>query len=75
MIPLCTTASWPPQSVCGWAFGSFGGPCVAHLVWPRPTVPGSGGWLSSAATRLPSLPARFSVTSMPSASTAIPAES
>ena len=75
MIPLCTTASWPPQSVCGCAFGSVGGPWVAHRVCPMPTWPRSGGLLASASTRLASLPARFSDASTPSATTATPAES
>ena len=32
MMPLCTTATAPVQSVCGWALRSVGGPWVAHRV-------------------------------------------
>ena len=42
MMPLCTTATRPVQSVCGWAFSSLGRPWVAHLVCPMPTVPSGG---------------------------------
>ena len=30
----------PEPSMWGWAFLNSGFPCVAHLVWPMPTVPG-----------------------------------
>ena len=75
MMPLCTTARRPAQSVCGCAFGSVGGPWVAQRVWPRPTVPGIGGPCSSADFRLPSLPARLTQASSLSARMATPAES
>ena len=38
MMPLCTTAMRPVESVCGCALIWFGSPCVAHLVWPMPIV-------------------------------------
>ena len=39
MIPLCTTATRPASSVCGWALASVAGPWVAQRVWPMPVVP------------------------------------
>src|ERR1700686_587754 len=40
MMPLWTTAT---RSVAiGWAFFSFGLPCVAQRVWPMPIVPRTG---------------------------------
>ena len=39
MIPLCTTASVPSDDVCGCAFTSVGGPCVAHRVCAIPSLP------------------------------------
>ena len=39
MIPLCTTATRPASSVCGWALASVAGPCVAQRVWPIPVAP------------------------------------
>ena len=38
MMPLCTTAMRPAESVCGCALMSVGSPCVAHRVWPMPIV-------------------------------------
>src|SRR5579872_5211525 len=38
MIPLCTTATRPLQSTCGWALASVGWPWVAHRVWPMPEL-------------------------------------
>lgn len=34
MIPLCTMATFPVQSTCGWALRSVGAPCVAQRVCP-----------------------------------------
>ena len=42
MMPLCTTAILPVQSVCGCAFSSLGRPCVAQRVCPMPTFPATG---------------------------------
>ena len=39
MMPLCTTATRPDSSVCGWALASVAGPWVAQRVWPMPVVP------------------------------------
>ena len=39
MMPLCTTATRPDSSACGWALASVAGPWVAQRVWPMPVVP------------------------------------
>ena len=75
MMPLWMTATEPVQSTCGWALRSLGAPWVAHRVCPMPVVAGPSGFSASAASRLASLPARFSVTSLPSLISATPAES
>ena len=74
MIPLWTTTSEPSQSVCGWAFSSEGRPCVAQRVWPMPSEPASG-LLPQDASSILSLPAARRTWSVPSLSTAMPAES
>ena len=38
MMPLCTTATVPVQSQCGWALCSTAAPWVAQRVWPIPAV-------------------------------------
>ena len=50
------------------------GEFLGHM-WPIPVVAGPSGCSASAASRLASLPARFSVTSFPSLISATPAES
>ena len=75
MIPLCTSATRRASPVCGWAFTSFGAPWVAHRVWPMPVVLAGSGGSAIAFSRFASLPARLSVASAPSATSAIPAES
>ena len=75
MMPLWITVMAPVQSTCGWAFRSFGRPCVAQRVWASP-IPAFGVRSRSAVVRLASLPARFSTKSSPdSVTSAIPAES
>mmetsp|Transcript_17148 Transcript_17148/g.27042 ORF Transcript_17148/g.27042 Transcript_17148/m.27042 type:complete len:263 (+) Transcript_17148:1569-2357(+) len=37
MVPLCTKATRPSMSVCGWAFWSVFPPCVAQRVCAMPT--------------------------------------
>src|ERR1700738_409797 len=56
MIPLCTTAKRPVQSMCGCAFASEGRPWVAQRVWPRPVVPCSASPLRRRAAKLASFP-------------------
>ncbi len=53
MIPLCTTATWPAASRCGWAFSSLGAPWVAQRVCAMPVVPANrlGSRSSSSRTR------------------------
>ena len=75
MMPLWMTATEPVQSTCGCALRSVGAPWVAHRVCPMPVVAAGIGCSASAASRLASLPARFSVSSLPSAIRATPAES
>jgi hypothetical protein len=48
---------------------------VAHLVCPIATVAAGSGWSASTFSRLASLPAFFADLSVPSATTAMPAES
>ena len=74
MIPLCTTASTPPQSPCGWALTCVGAPCVAQRVCAMPHVPAMGvapSRLASAGTR----PASLRTSTPPGPATATPAES
>ncbi len=40
MMPLCTMATAPSQSVCGCAFSTVGAPCVAQRVWAIPPQQG-----------------------------------
>jgi len=65
IMPLWMMASRPLRERCGWALRSVGLPWVAHRVWPMPVVPVlmalSGAWAASSCSRLPSLPARFTV--------------
>lgn len=72
MMPLCTTATVPLMSVCGCAFTSVAGPCVAHRVWPMPTRPDIR--LGSTSARSRTRPARL-VTLSWEPTTATPAES
>ena len=75
MMPLWMTAMRPDWSVCGWAFGVVGAPCVAQRVWPMPSVP-----VGMSASELPapaptSLPAAFMTLRPVPLTTAMPAES
>ena len=74
MIPLWTTTSVPWQSVWGWAFSSDGRPWVAQRVWPMPSEPVSGRSPRTASSIL-IRPAARRTWSVPSWSTAMPAES
>ena len=75
MIPLWMTVISPVQSWWGWAFRSFGRPCVAQRVWASP-IAACGVRSAIAVWRFASLPARFSTNRSPASSTsAIPAES
>jgi hypothetical protein len=75
MIPLWMRASFPLQSVWGWAFVSFGRPWVAQRVWPMPGCPAGASPLRWS-VRFVSLPAFFSMKTLPSSvRTAMPAES
>ena len=60
MMPLWMTAIRPAWSVCGWAFGVVGAPCVAQRVCPMPSVP-RGIFSSSACSSMLSLPAAFMI--------------
>ena len=75
MMPLCTSAIRPEPPVCGCALTSLGAPWVAQRVCPMPVVEAGSGRSAIAFSRLASLPARLLVTTAPSATTAIPAES
>ena len=76
MMPLWMRASLPSAPPrCGWAFWSVGPPCVAHRVWPMPVVAPGSASASRAPRRFTSLPARFSVATPPSVTSATPAES
>ena len=55
MIPLWMTVMSPVQSWCGWAFRSFGRPCVAQRVWASP-IAACGIRSAIAVVRLDSLP-------------------
>ena len=75
MMPLCTMAMRPEQSVWGWALRSVGAPWVAQRVWPMPAVPTRLAVLhrsTSVATR----PAHFTPCRLPEGDrTSTPAES
>ena len=62
-IPLCTTASVPSDDVCGCAFTSVGGPCVAHRVCAMPSVPRGASPLHAFA-RFDTLPAALTTLSV-----------
>src|SRR5438552_3292266 len=47
MIPLCARASFPVQSVWGWALTFDGAPWVAQRVWANPVEPIRGGSCAS----------------------------
>ena len=72
-MPLWTTATSPAVSVCGCALASVAGPCVAHRVWPIPTLPANRRGSVSARSR--TRPARLPTRSPLPPSTATPAES
>ena len=75
MIPLWISASWPVQSVWGWALASFGRPWVAQRVCAMPGCP-AGALPFRCSVRLVSLPAFFSTNTSPdSVRSAMPAES
>ena len=73
MMPLCTTATRPDSSECGWALTSVAGPWVAQRVWPMPVVPAKrlGSTSLSSRTR----PACLTTLIPRLPSTATPAES
>ena len=73
MIPLCTTATRPASSVCGWALASVAGPCVAQRVWPIPVAPAKR--LGRASPRSRTLPACLATRIPRLPRTATPAES
>ncbi len=75
MMPLCTIATRPVAPRCGWALTSLGAPWVAQRVCPMPIVEGGSGSASTTFSRLASLPAFLRVTSAPSSTSAMPAES
>jgi len=74
MMPLWMTAMRPDWSVCGWALGVVGAPCVAQRVWPIPSVP-AGICPSICCSRAESFPADFMIFRPFPLTTAIPAES
>ena len=71
-MPLPITATVP--ATCGCALRSEGLPWVAQRVWPMPIEPASGT-SRSAPSRFTSLPCARITRSLPSTTTAIPAES
>ncbi len=74
MMPLWTIAT-PSREMCGWAFLSFGTPCVAQRVWAMPRWP-EVGCAARASESFDTLPtARRRATSEPPFRTATPAES
>ncbi len=75
MIPLCTSATRPVGPGWGCALTSLGAPWVAHRVWPMPVVDSASGSSAIAFSRLASLPARLAEAIVPSATSAMPAES
>ena len=74
MMPLCTSATVPPQSVCGWAFFAFGAPWVAQRVWARAVVP-DGSFVPSSFSSTAIFPGALNTSMRPSLTTASPAES
>ncbi len=74
MIPLWMMAISPLQSQWGWAFRSSGSPWVAQRVCPIPKEADSSFPLIISA-RSATLPAFFSMISLPSFIRARPAES
>ncbi len=74
MMPLCTSATVPPQSVWGWAFFTFGAPCVAQRVWASAVVP-AGSVAPSSFSSAAIFPAVLNTSMRPSLTTASPAES
>ena len=73
MMPLWMIAKRPSPAVWGCAFTSFGAPCVAHRVWPMPTVPETG-LVSRSPASSSTLPSFFRTFTLP-LTTATPAES
>lgn len=63
MMPLCTTATRPALSRCGWALASVGPPCVAQRVCPIPVDPVGSGRPTNSFSRLTSFPAFFAAAS------------
>jgi len=74
MMPLCTNAIVPPQSVCGWAFTVLGAPCVAQRVCASAVCP-AGIRLPSSFSSTEILPGALNTSTCPPSTTAIPAES